>query len=343
LSTTDAVLGLLLALWLFIPPQHEGQPMFAPRAGATVTKNFDLAVEVRDITVEIDGQEFLALGQSPIRLLTSSRFTDTYVKTEAGRPLELLRTFDEISGKWEVDGLRTDIVGFYSLSGCAVRFVWDQKLCDYSRTLEVGKVRDLHEAQLVEDLDLRGFLPEGRTKIGTKWTAHGRPVVDALFGSTEMGLLGMPREQELEVLIRDVLLQPFRELGNRRLAIECVRVELDEPGIAAMALVELRLVDKYELDVTETLNQFFRSLYPSWSTALRVDSACISLDIDGQGRLQWNLAENRFEELDLAARLHLQCDLEMSRFMAAGSSPTMRVRLHSDGDAKWTVRVAKVP
>ncbi len=328
---------LLVAPWLFIAPQREVAPRFAPRPGARVAKQFDLEVELRDAAIEIDGQAFWSLGPKTIRLLTSSKFTDTYVKTEAGRPLDLLRSFGEISGKWEADGVRTDIVGFYALSGCAVRFVWDPKRGDYSRTLEVGKVRDLHEEQLVEDLDLRGFLPEEPAQPGEKWIAHGRPVVDALFGSTEMGLLGMPKEQELEVLIRDVLLRPFRELGDRRLEIACVLAGSDDTLEPDEMEIKLQLFDRFDVNATEAVNDFFLAMARSSPPMLKVDFAGTEWNVDGRGKLVWNVAENRLVAFDLDARVHLECVLEIP-WGRGGERSARHVRLRSEGDIKWTVR-----
>ncbi len=322
-------------------PQHEVELSFAPRPGTTLAKQFDLEVELGYVAIEIDGQEFLALGHSPIRLLTSSKFTDTYVKTEAGRPLELLRSFGEISGKWEAEGLRTDIVGFYSLSGCAVRFVWDPKLCDYSRTLEVGKVRDLHEEQLVEDLDLRGFLPEEPVVPGAKWTAHGRRIVDALFGSTEMGLLGMPKEQELEVLIRDVLLRPFRKLGDKRLEIACVLAGPDDTLEPDETRIDLQLFDRYELDATEAVNEFLRGMAGPSPSMWRVDSVRTEWKVDGRGKLVWNVAEKRFSAMDLEAKIRLECICEMPGLFGRENTTPTRIRLVSDGTIRWTLRARK--
>ncbi len=178
---------------------------------------------------------------------------------------------------------------------------------------------------------------------GAKWTAHGRPVVDALFGSTEMGLLGMPKEKEIEVLIRDVLLRPFRELGDKRVEIACVLARPDDTLKPDETRIDLQLFDRYELDATDAVNDFFRAMAGSSPAMLKVDSARTEWKVDGRGKLVWNVAENRFVALDLEAKIRLECIFicDMPWRYGGKTTPGNLVRLVSEGTIRWNLSTQK--
>jgi hypothetical protein len=245
----------LLACLLFLEPRQEVKLVFAPRAGSSVAKLADFQIEFRSLSIDIEGQDYGDMGMTPVALRTSAKFTDTYVKLAEGRPLELLRSFDTLSGTWDEPRQRQDIGGFYALSGCTVRYLGSQETQALECTLKEGGAPGVRVGDLVEDMDLRGFLPAGPVKAGAKWTARGKPVMDALFGATEFGFAGMSAEHEPEGSLTKFFLRPFRELGNKQIEFTCTLADDDSLALA-LARIELRQEDKFHIDITDAVAEY---------------------------------------------------------------------------------------
>jgi len=324
---------VLLVALLSLAPQHGGPLAFAPRAGSSVVKQLEFELTMSEPAFAWDAGELWNLGGPPLRLSTSLTLTDSYASVSAGRPLDWMRRVDATSGKFEHGGRRRDVVGFFSLLGCAVQFERRKDEQQFARTLAEGSAEDLHIEDWVEDLDLRGFLPEGEVKPGEKWIAHGRPVMDALFGPSEMGFLGTPRDQRTETLVRDVLLSRFRELGDKGLEIECARSRSDEALEQPGTKIELLLEDKGVLDVTDTINEFLQRMDSN-----TFDAGPVSMEwkVDGSGSLMWDPTQGRFESLDFAADLQLEFTCSLSA--TPGGLRPGSLRLRSVGVGKWTYR-----
>jgi hypothetical protein len=208
----------------------------------------------------------------------------------------------------------------------------------YAREFERTTSSNFPLDGLVEDLDLRGFLPAEPVLRGERWNPRGKPVMDALFGLTELGLLGIPTEVTEEALLRDVFLQPFRECGDKQLEIACEylgeELSMNPPG----AKIRLRLGDKYEIDATSDVNRYLESAFPS-NTHWQVRDFFVVWELDGRGDLIWNVAEHRAESLALEADLKLECSFE---FLGFGNGP-MHIRLSFSGKLQWTMRAERAP
>src|SRR5688572_21783469 len=138
---------------------------FQPQPGTSLTKsytiNWDFSLE--DISLIVDGQDFGGMmGQFDMDMKSETRIeiTDAYEAVADGRPLELLRTFDELASGFhmEMTPAQTELPEFSSssaLEGKTVSFRWNEEEDEYERSFhEESGDEDLLEG-LEEDMDLR--------------------------------------------------------------------------------------------------------------------------------------------------------------------------------------------
>ncbi|HTF90227.1 MAG TPA: hypothetical protein VK843_17560 [Planctomycetota bacterium] len=327
MKRADFILGVLLLPCLELSRSNEERLVFEPSAGSVVSKQFTFDIEFSNTTVAIAGYEYGSVGYgAPIRLATSVSLDDAYTKVGDGRPLDFIRRFNKLSGKWFLDGVPEDILGFWRLSDCDVRFQWDPEERQYSRALERGTLLDLEFSKLVADIDFRGFLPPEPVHRGSKWTAYGRPAMDGLFGCTEMGLLGASTDRD-EGLLRDIVLRPFRELGDEKLEIECVYLGNQDPD-SNRADISMHVDQKFEIDVVRPVNDF--CLAAPMELGLEFEAFELQFHVEGPGSLTWNFKEGHFEAFELALKVELKCEIRLSW----GGDP-LPIHLETRGTAKW--------
>src|SRR5262249_39403992 len=117
-------------------------------------------------------------GLNSITVDSRLRVTDEVVKVGDGRPLELLRDFDEVRTTW---GWRDRHEVLHPLLYRTVRFSWDPERGEYDKSWEPrrGSIRPLED--LWEALDLRCLLPGQSVAVGDTWYVSLRAIAPALL------------------------------------------------------------------------------------------------------------------------------------------------------------------
>lgn len=333
--------SLVLAATAFPPAvEPELELLFAPRVGAHVAKRAELAVELVELDILVDGRDFKAGSDEVVRFVTSLAFVDTYARVTDGVPRDMQRRFEEVVGFWEHNGDRHEIEDFSALAGCTVQFVWSPEREAHVRSLTVdgSDVPQLDERLdgLVEDLDLRAFLPCAPIRPGSRWTAAGVPVMHALFGPIEVGLVGIQSGASVEALIRDVLLRPFRTLGNDQLDVQCALARDVRCAAGPEVEIELRLTDRFELDITSEVTECLREWGGAGSSII-VARAAIAWRFDGEGQLVSHTAERRFASFELKVRVDVDCRIDFPGPRNDHGTGGHVLQVRSKGDATWSM------
>jgi hypothetical protein len=324
--------GCLRLLLLFVPlcvlaPQPDLR--FAPRPGTVLEKRFEFELQSRMTGLEIDGHE-LGDGWLPtVRLAVSVQIADAYARVANGRPEDFTRTYGDLGGKWFFGDTPRDILGFYALTGVDVRFVLDEETGEFARTVTAGKLGDCEPARLVEDLDLRAFLPAEPVAVGDRWVASGPALVDALCGFAELGLCGAPEGAGDERLVRDVLLPPLRGLTAQKFWVDCERLDDDDAAPAAQARIALDVFREFEVDLTDLANDFLRD--EGWSRGLSVDSLSARWRLSCKGELSWDTNAGHFAALRLPLHFETEFRLELR-----ADARKLRLRGTFEGEALWS-------
>jgi len=160
-------------------------------AGTTLTKTFENRMEVSldEMRMTVGDQEVPTDHFTGIEMTMTDTmnvvFVDEYLAMGDGRPTRLRRTFDELA-KRSVESAVTPQGDQEKttdeespLEGKSVVFVWNEDEEEYAVELDDDGDEDLVD-ELVEDTDLRAFLPGGEVEEGDSWEIDGARI-DALM------------------------------------------------------------------------------------------------------------------------------------------------------------------
>ena len=226
---------------------------YAPEEGTTLSRVFEATGETTFSRVEavLDGE---IVGEAPgvaeVESLERISVTDEIESVEDGRPTELVRTFDELLQESTVtftlpdgDEESVDSTSTSDLEGSSLRYTWDEGAGEYSIESEDEDL-ELDEdvlAYLLEDMDLRGFLPDEEVEEGDSWAVEDEAYLSLMWPG---GLLdfyeideeideesaSLARERNEHTIDRmsgegEVTFSEIREEGGLRLAV--LEVEMD--------------------------------------------------------------------------------------------------------------------
>jgi hypothetical protein len=314
---------LVLALAL---PTDRGpapdEPAFAPGAHAILTKSFteQTTLEIDAFEVRVNG-ETLEQDPADVRLETVRRvrFTDEYAEVEAGRILDLLRTFDQIGadvqvavelGESEEHALELES----ELEGAVVRFEWDADEGEYLRSFEEGGTGDdEHLAALELDADLVGFLPTEPIEVDDTWEVDPVHLGRAFAPSGDLRLVADSLGSEpYRLLDREAMLGALQTaLGATDDAWEG-EVSARYAGAGEVDGVQVGTI-ALEIDVTCEARQLdrLRRMIEHLGLGSGEDFSDLTLEwrAVGTGELLWNLERGHVHafhaEVDLTVEAHL--------------------------------------
>lgn len=182
--------ALFLTAALLAPSLGSPQGIrYAPAEDQFLTRIYRLATELdlEDMRTVMNGQEIPAeyIPELEIHVLRAGVLvvTDKVVELGANRPAVLERTFDSLARQGSQD---LTMSGETTLSrgtaaspfeGRTVRFTWDEDEEDFIAT----SVDDDEAIEgLLEDMDLRGFLPAGEVEEGDTWQLDAKALTGLL-------------------------------------------------------------------------------------------------------------------------------------------------------------------
>jgi len=150
---------------------------YAPEEGTVLTRTFvaEAQYHLADMSASIDGEALERPDELPdfkMGFEEHITVTDALRSVAAGRPTELVRTFDDLRqessdsvGEEESESTLTS-----QLQGRSVIFRWDDE--EQRFTAEANDEEELDDAVaawLAEDMDLRLVLPSKEVEVGDEW------------------------------------------------------------------------------------------------------------------------------------------------------------------------------
>ena len=203
------VLPPLVLLPLLGASAREDAPVFAPEAGLVLQKTFEHHVERTiaeiELTVNDEGHE---IDIPDVTIVDHERIvvSDTYGEVEDGRPLELHRNFVSLGNTQTMtsEGEEREEEESSDLEDTTVVFTWNADEEEYGVEFAEGEDgdEDLLD-ELVEDMDLRVFLPEGEVSEGDSWTIGVDGYHALASPGGELAILGENGEEEEEREFRE--------------------------------------------------------------------------------------------------------------------------------------------
>jgi hypothetical protein len=300
-------LGLELSSLLLLPfALSSADIALRPEQGTHWRKSFTVEqeLELEQFRVVLQGQEVPAEFLPQLDLSTTSKvelaFLDGYGAVEGGRPLSLVRDYEAIGGAYtssfsmEGGGAPSqdhdsEIGGTSALAGKTVAFEWDSSAEEYARHEQGEAADESLLAGLVEETDMRSWLPPEETAVGSSWKLPAANL-DALLRPG--GDLAIVRTGEGAEYWRED--RRSRELQGE---IELTLAAIDGEGDARRAHIsiggEVREVIEREGDLSH--------VPVAKGSATEVNTSIYRLE----GELVWDLAAGMPYEASLAARVEL--------------------------------------
>jgi len=318
---SPAFLPLALLTPILLAGGHavEG-PRFQPKAGTVLTKEFNNVseLELEDMSLEVNGMDMSdAAGafEMAMKVTMSLTLVDRYESVEDGRPAKLKRAFEEIASNTHISGTNPamgaeerDIPLTSELEGSTVLFTWNGS--DYGVEFEDEGDGALLE-NLVEDVDLRGFLPAGEVSEGDTWDVSADAVRAALAPGGDLKLHpedetnpmnGMNGFSQNEI-IGDLQGKFVATYGGTR----------DEDG-TKVAVIKLHIEASSAQDLTQKLESMRDQMESQLPEGVSFDVSAMDAEyeIDAEGELLWNLEAGIAHSLHLSGETRMIMDMSMN-------------------------------
>jgi len=297
---------------------------FHPDQGAILAKTFEIESQGRLVAGrmnDVDITRWLE-GLNALTVESRLRVTDEVVEVGGGRPLELLRDFEEVRTTWGWND-RHEVL--HPLLYRTVRFTWDAEQETYDKDWEPrrGSIRPLEG--LWEDLDFRCLLPEEPVAVGEAWYVSLRKIAPALLpgGSIHRDKLLWDEWRLFEL---EDSLAPRSRHWFRNEDVTCRLEEIVTREGRAFARMSLRWTWWGQLDL------YAEDAEDSWWLSFATQGAFVDLDLSGRGELLWDLEGGHFASFELEA----ECAVELEMRTDWGS-----IEVEAEGSAEWSAEAVR--
>ena len=305
----------------------------------------EMTFTLDDANVEADGENLSEGFPGDLELVAKGELsvTDRYVTVRAGKPVELIRRFESISGRWSAEGGGSsesgDVPDIDDLEGRSVRFAWSEE----DQTYDIAFDGEDGDTALLEgldpDLDFRSLLPERAVSEGDRWEVSG-PKLSAIFFA---GAISVPPDaggddEMTRILVEAV--EPQLERLGENVRVICTYTGSREVAGARLGAIQLSLEGDGSLDCADALMRVIETNVPSEiEVDLDLERAEVKFELGGRGELLWHLAEGRLHAFELEPELDLDLDFAMS-VDVEGESHSMSASLQLRGMGAWRASVA---
>lgn len=333
------VLALPLALAAALPSDELA---FAPAANSSVAKELKVDVELtmEDVSFTVNGEDVPPEALGPItnqKVLAHLLIgvTEKYVESKEGRPIDLLRTFDDLSMKAEIGGNTEDATDeAKAFEGRTVRFRWNEDKKEYDKSWHESTESEDKLEGLLADMDLRVLLPTKKVSEGDSWDIAAEEL-GALFmpggipgGGSEGDTEGMAAIEEdlrgqLEGFVKD-----FK--------VHCKYGGTREDGGAHVAEIRFTFEGTPKIDLGPIIQRVVSEQKgPDADIA-----ASITADLKGEGTLLWDQKASHAHAFDMSSQIGLTADME-AQAEEQGQSFRVVVSARAGGKATWEMRAKK--
>jgi len=343
LKSRPLLLSAVLASPLLFAFDLRGDaPSFDPEAGTRVDKELSLtgAMYIDDLMFIVDGEEMPAemLGDvldSAFEFEMTEGVTDEFVKSGGGRPLVLLRTYNEFSMDMSFGGESQEMDEEMDLLDSTIKFTWNAEEETYDITYEEGSGDDEDLDGLDVDMDFTFLLPTDDVKEGSSWEVTG---VEAgrLFipGGTTGGSGDFPEEASELGEVAEELLGPQLEDALEDFVVDCT-YKGDEDG--AM-LIAIEFEGELNLDFSELM---MAALEMEGIGDLEFDAditLTMDIEMEGEGVLTWDNEAGHAQAFEMAIDIVITVDGEAD-IEVGGESHSAEATLEFSGELEYEMSV----
>jgi hypothetical protein len=341
LSTLSfGALVALPVLFAFALPADE--LAFRPAAGSTIKKKLELDMEMSlvDASMTMNGEPMPAgleeiKGQTMLLGMVVG-VGETYVATVAGRPTELLRSYDKLAMDVSFGDQSESLDEFTKLEGKTVRFKWnaDESVYDKSFVESEGDVDSLKE--LSEDMDLRALLPEKAVSEGDSWEVSAKQLMSLFMPGGFVGQsaneAGMEGFEEIRKEIEDQLDQALKDFK-----VVCTYKGARDSGGVNVGEIAFNFDGKAKMDLSSLLEAAMKAQRQEGMPEMDMRGSA-GMEMQGAGTLLWDLASGHMHDYVLHADLNFQVEMHIEADQ--GGEP---LQLDMSGTADGTLDLKLAP
>lgn len=278
---------------------------------------------MEDSTIKVNGVEQKQPNDVEMSMSMHTRIalTDEILVVEGGRVLKYQRTFDDLAGDGNMTmdmgamGNNTRDVKLVSdLEGQVVVFEWSAETNAFvPRFAKEGGKKELL-ASLVEDFDLRGFLPGREVAQGDGWDVDVGVLRNVLAPANGLSMHpddakadaaqeNMPQNMDFNALFQDSAARTLRA------AFQGVR-DVDGRRVAAIALSgKVHAIH----DATEDSRRGVAKRGDSKDLAPDLQKVVVDVEIELRGELLWDLDGGHAQSLRLNGTERLRQDIDLNQ------------------------------
>ncbi len=329
-------------LLLFLAPAAENLS-FHPSDGSQASRDYSLEAEFEldEITFTVDGNDVsdFVPGDFAMTLELLTRTTDRFVKSVDGRPLELIRSFDERKGEAEAMGESEEVEGFDALEGKLVRFAWNEEDQEYDVAFHESEGEPKLIEDLVVDMDMRPLLPEREVAPGDTWTVDASALESVLTFGNSLFAMESPDEgeEEFKELLESELLPQFEQIAKDFETLCEFKGARDEDG-RRVGAVKLDMHGEGKIDLSTLILKLLEM--QTDGADIDLDAAELRFSFDSQGELLWDLEAGRLHGFLMEGDLEVEFELAGSG-AEGGQSHEGSVEGALTGRLRWKVEPAQ--
>ncbi|MCP3917572.1 MAG: hypothetical protein GY711_18665 [bacterium] len=337
------------ALFAFTP--KAASVKFSPADGSTLTKTFTNTVKfgLDDMSMLMNGEENPMMPQMEMDMTMTHIVTvsDEYVSVKDGRPAKLKRSYDTISQDMEVDmtveamGQTNDETatgsGSSELEGKTITFAWDGDADEYKLSFGDDEGDDELLENLIEDMDLRGLLPEDEVSEGDSWDIELSGLVDILAPGGDLKIDIEMDGQEMGGGPDPTMMADMREMLADMLEGEATAkfAETREVDGAEVAVIELSIEIDTARDMSDLIEEMIAEEAPE-GVDMNIDRVDVEFALETKGQMLWNIKAGVIHSLELEGEAAVAMDMEMGMDMG-GQEMSFEMSMDMSGTMKTTV------
>ncbi len=357
LTAKSLLAGAVLASPFLLSFERAGDKVtFAPAEGKQLTKSFVLEqnFNVDDMSMAMNGEDFPMEMEMDMEMTQTVTVTDTYEGMADGKPSKLIREYKEGSMDMNVDvkvavmGQNQDqsqeMEGTSQLKDKKVVFTWNDEKGEYEIKFHedsAGEPELLGE--LLEDMDLRGLLPEAGKEVSVddEWTPRKDIVADifAAGGNLQWEIEGGDVDSAMGGGPDPEMMSNLRALLSDSIDgdLRCKYTGTKEVDGKTFQRIEVTLDIKSVADLLEYVQAAMEETeLPPGASMPEIGQMEMTTEMDGKGVLLWDSSAGVMHSFTYEGRLAMAMEMSMT-MDAMGQEMEMEMSMEMSGDMKLEV------
>jgi len=313
---------------------------FHPTKDATSRKALTIAGEFR-----VSGVSFTVNGEpmpgEMLEQITSASIlvdlavdvTEVFRQTRDGRPIELLRTYDDLEASLEFGDESQSLEDAGEIEGKAIRFAWDEEEEAYTKSFHETTGEERILVDLIDDMEVRSLLPGKKVAAGDTWEVPAADLEPLFFPGGFLDLSGADQEgPEFDALAEDFARQLEQALKDFK--VLCTYKGVREEGGRRVGEVAFRYDGRCELDLDELMAKVQESVGDQEGMPEMDISAGAGLTLTGEGALLWDLEAGMLHAYTMQADVELDVRVDV-RGEAEGETFEVALSGELAGELSW--------